>query len=412
MLRAAVGNTAQLEIQYIGVSSAVQANGASVTCDVPSGAVAGDLLVAFSNQTGTTTSYTMTPPSGWTETLDTIGRWSGYLPSWDGTTSTYTFTKSNAAADPSVVMLAFRNAVYDVQGELSSGSANPVAPSINLLSNDSVVVACFSTAAQSASYTTPSGFTEVADPALGIAVSYKADVSSGASGTVTATASAGTTSRGYLIGIKPKTNKVTSNYIANIASSADASSYTFTNAPIAGAGLIVVVAHTEGVNSVSSATIGGVSATINAQVISGGVTQKTNTAIFSAVIGSGSTATIVVNYGGTQARCGIAIYQVTGYSSTTPVTTVTNSAASGTGLSATLNSLSVNDAVIAGCTVGDGGNAVTWTNIRENYDNEIAGENAQQSGGNAIVGSSGNYTITTSHSSSGDGNTLTAAAWR
>lgn len=192
-------------IEYIGTSNAVQANGASVVCSVPSGALVGDLLVAFSSQTGSTTTYTMTPPAGWNETLDSNGRWCGYLASYDGTTANYTFTKSSSLADPAVVILAFRNAIFDIQGELSVGASSPVAPSITLTNNNNTVVACFCTGAQAASYTTPSGYTEVADLALGLAVSYKSGVASGATGTVTSTASLGSTSRGFLVGLRNRT---------------------------------------------------------------------------------------------------------------------------------------------------------------------------------------------------------------
>jgi hypothetical protein len=200
-------------------------------------------------------------------------------------------------------------------------------------------------------------------------------------------------------------------YQTVVDDSADRTTYTFSNVSIGGAGLIVVASHTEGAGvPLVSMTIGGVSATIDVQVSSATGT-RTNTAICSAVITSGSTATIVVNYTGVVARCGIAVYRVQNYTSVTPVTTASNSANSGTGLSATLNSLSVNDAVIAAYTTGDN-NAITWTNITERYDQSVGGEQSRESGGNATVGSSGNYTVTTSNTNSTQGITLVAAAWR
>lgn len=189
-------------LAYIGVSSA-SATGASVSCSVPVGAQAGDLLIGVSTQRGSTSTLAMTPPTGWTETLDDIGRWAGYLPAWDGTTTSYTFTKSASAANPIVVILAFRNADFDVQGTLSTSTTSPAAPSITLSSNNSVVIATFSSLLSTATYTTPTGYTEVSDPAQGIAVSYISNVSAGATGTVTSTVSTGN-ARGYLIGIKQK----------------------------------------------------------------------------------------------------------------------------------------------------------------------------------------------------------------
>lgn len=206
-LRAVTDNAT--EIQYIGVSSAVQTNGASVTCSVPSGAAAGDLLIAFANQIGSTTQYTTAPPSGWTETVDTLGYFAGYLPAWDGTTSTYTFTKSNAAADPQVVILAFRNAAFDVQGTVSASAANPIAPAVTLTSNNSVVLACFINLqatyplSPARSFSTPTGYTEAIDTDNSLAVFYKTNMSAGSSGTVQSTATSGTLNRGFLMGIKP-----------------------------------------------------------------------------------------------------------------------------------------------------------------------------------------------------------------
>jgi hypothetical protein len=198
------------EIEYIGFSSAVQTSGASVTCSVPSGAVAGDLLIAFANQIGSTTQYTMTPPSGWIETVDTRGYFSGYISNYDGTTSTYTFTKSNTAADPQIIMVAFRNAAFDVQGAVSaSGSASPTAPAVTLSENESCVLACFINLQNSyplspaRSFSTPTNYTEILDTDNSLAVFYRTNMSAGSSGTVQSTATTGTLNRGFLIGLKP-----------------------------------------------------------------------------------------------------------------------------------------------------------------------------------------------------------------
>jgi hypothetical protein len=204
LLSHALRAAAKKQIQYIGLSS-VYGTGSSATCNVPANAQAGDFLFAVSTQLGSTATRTMTPPSDWTGTLDEIGRWAGYLASWNGTTSSYTFTKSGTS-DPVVVMLAFRNASYDVNGSLSGGSTTPTAPSITLSSDDSTVIACFSSLSSTGgaiSYTTPTGFTEVFDDARHLSVNYKQNFFSGDTGTVTSTASQGTASRGFLFGIKP-----------------------------------------------------------------------------------------------------------------------------------------------------------------------------------------------------------------
>lgn len=198
---------AKKPIEYINYSIA-QATGASVTCSVPSGTNTGDFLVAVANQTGSTTVYTMTPPSGWTEVLDTLGYFVGYVSSYDGTTSNYTFTKSNAAANPQVIMLAFKNADFDVMGAVSATASNPVAPAITLSSNNSTVIACFvnlsATYPNTRSYSTPTDYTEAFDSDNSLALSYRNNMPAGSSGTVTATATSGALNRAFLIGLKPK----------------------------------------------------------------------------------------------------------------------------------------------------------------------------------------------------------------
>lgn len=189
-------------LQYIAFANAT-GSGTSVTCSVPSAARANDLLVAMSTQTSTTTVYTMGTPAGWTETLDTNGRSVTYLPSWDGTTTSYTFTKSGSS-NPAVVIMVFRNAKFDVQGTISAGAASPIAPAITVSYNGSILVGYFSGLNGTLTYSTPTGFTEIYDGAIGLAISYKTGVAAGGSGTVTSTASGGTLSRGVIFSIKPR----------------------------------------------------------------------------------------------------------------------------------------------------------------------------------------------------------------
>jgi len=192
--------------QLIATSTA-RAAGASVTCAVPTGAQAGDLLIAVANQTGSTTAYTMNAVTGWTETLDTNGQYAGYLPSYDGTTANYTFTKSNAAASPQIIMMAFRNAAFNVQGTISAATTNPTAPAITLTANGSTVIACFNsnsaTYPTSRSYSLPANYIQSVDTDNSLEVFYRQNVPAGTTGTVSTTSTSGTANRGYLIGIRP-----------------------------------------------------------------------------------------------------------------------------------------------------------------------------------------------------------------
>lgn len=187
--------------QYINVATATGTNN-TVSLSVPSGAQPNDMLIAFSNQTSSTTTFTMTNPPGWLTALDELGRYCGYLPYWDGVTTSYSFVKSGIC-NPRVTILALRNAAFDLVGVQSAAAAAPVAPEIILSENQSILLACYwSLNTTTVTYTTPAGFTEVSDGSA-LAVSYKTPVAAGATGTVTATGSAGTNSRGVLVGIKP-----------------------------------------------------------------------------------------------------------------------------------------------------------------------------------------------------------------
>jgi hypothetical protein len=215
------------EITFIGYSTA-RNSGSSVTCSVPTGSQAGDLLIAFANQTTSTQQITMTPPSGWSETLDTLGYFAGYVAIYDGTTPNYTFTKSGSSS-PQVIMVSFRNAEFDVQGAVSSAKANPDAPAVTLSSNNSCVLACFINTQGSyplvpaRSYSTPTNYTEIFDTDNSLAVSYRTGLSAGSSGIVSATATSGTLNRAFLIGLKsrqptPSNNLVFVGYALEAAS--------------------------------------------------------------------------------------------------------------------------------------------------------------------------------------------------
>jgi hypothetical protein len=188
---------------FIGYTYAIAASSSSTTVSVavPTGAQAGDILVA-SGIAGSSSS-TWTGGAGFTETLDTMSRYQGYLV-WDGITSPFTFTQSaTGSGEMAVILMAFRNFSFDVQGALSSGSGSPTAPAATLTSNNSIVIASFNTVNGTASYTTPAGFTEIYDSSAGLATFYKSGVASGSTGTVTSNASNGGNHRGNLVGLKP-----------------------------------------------------------------------------------------------------------------------------------------------------------------------------------------------------------------
>lgn len=204
-------------------------------------------------------------------------------------------------------------------------------------------------------------------------------------------------------------------YVTLVGNVTALTTYTFTNISIGEPGLIVVGYHAERTSSTartfSSATIDGSAAT-NVVTRAQNGTSSITTGLISRRITSGSTATISITFSGSQARCRISIWRINNNNSDTAITTSNNGAASGTGLSITLNSLPKNAVGIAVQTNGTNNTPMTWTNATERYDSQIgSGTTTHASGADFVTFEPQNITITTSHASSAQAIGLTAAAW-
>jgi hypothetical protein len=207
----------------------------------------------------------------------------------------------------------------------------------------------------------------------------------------------------------------TINYVTFVESNTGLTTYTFTDTNIGEPGLIVVGYHAERASSLartfSSATIGGSAAT-NVVTIAENGTSSITTGLISRRITSGSTATIAITFSGAQARCRVAVWRINENLSDTAITTADNGAASGTGLSMTLNSLPTHAVGVAVQTNGTNGTPLTWTNATERYDSIIAtGTTTQCSGADFISTASGNRTISTTHTNSAQAIGAASAAW-
>lgn len=209
------------------------------------------------------------------------------------------------------------------------------------------------------------------------------------------------------------TAATTITYQTSVDSGTATASYTFSNVAIGGPGLIVVAVQSEGGinfnNNLSSATIGGVTATL----VSNTVVNYAYSGIISAVITSGTTATITLSFVNSQNRCAIGVWRIQNYSSATAITsgnasTIDNS----TGNTVTLSSLPSGAVVVAGYVLGSQNIRVTWTNITERYDRDIASSNTGASGGDSVTTSSGNFSVSTSNATSLQTTVLAAAAWQ
>ena len=118
--------------------------------------------------------------------------------------------------------------------------------------------------------------------------------------------------------------------------------------------------------SISSVTVGGVTATIVAQT-SNTVSNTSVTGIAIAAVPTGVTGDVVVTFGAATARCAIGLYRADNLLSATAHDTDNSTAADPT---VNLDIPSSGFAVATGVT-GTGGTGTTWTGLTEDYDNTM-----------------------------------------
>jgi hypothetical protein len=170
--------------------------------------------------------------------------------------------------------------------------------------------------------------------------------------------------------------------------SGSAATYTFSSQAIgtASADRVVVVGTSGGAaatNPVSSMTIGGVSA-----VKAIGIVNSTGTEIWYATVTSGTTASVVVNWGGTKNRCGIGVWALTGVTGVGATNTSTSS-------TATLTVSGRTKDIVLAVYGGKDHASVTFTGLTEDYDEDISGAGSQyQAGGSKKLTATGSNTIT------------------
>ena len=187
----------------------------------------------------------------------------------------------------------------------------------------------------------------------------------------------------------------TIDYITLSSDTVDRTTYTFTDVNIGGPGLIVVLVHTQlSGPSISSATIGGLSATIAVQISS---TDVGNAIIYRRIT-TGTTATISITFTVTQGACGIGVYRIQNNKSDTPFQTQSDrNNFVQPNASFTFTSLPTNTIGVVGNSLF-GNRTTTWTNATEQYDQNLTAQ-LSFSGANFKTTASGNRTITETFSS-------------
>lgn len=193
-------------VTYVAASAVAQASigGATkLTISTPSGAVAGDLLIAFIATT-TGSAQTFSGDSArWSSALFNgqygAGNIAAFWAIHDGTTSSWDFTYSGTGKASAGAIVAYRGAAYDVVGtpvtatpasSITLSQANSVALFVGYNTNNSTTITAtgYSSLVTDSDATTPS-----------IAILSKSYSSAGATGTVAFS----NANAGALIGIKP-----------------------------------------------------------------------------------------------------------------------------------------------------------------------------------------------------------------
>lgn len=220
-LRAASTNTNQPSVpEYIASATATALSAdPSITCNVPSGSQAGDLLVAFGIHSNSDDWTTV--PSGWVFRMQEQGRVVATLEGYNGTTASYSFQKSQGPT-AALTILTFRNAYWDTRGLLTTTAIiNPTAPSIQLLNNKSLQLVLCSTPTANVGMSTPSDFTTMSFNASTGSPTYRSYVNNlfqNFGNTASVITSANQASRAFQMGI----GRVLENPISFIAVSVNA----------------------------------------------------------------------------------------------------------------------------------------------------------------------------------------------
>lgn len=157
---------------------------------------------------------------------------------------------------------------------------------------------------------------------------------------------------------------------------ANQTTYTWTNMAIGDPTpdrLIIVVAFahdsadTAG-EAPNTITVAGVTATLHVSIAGTG-TNEGSIAIGTALVPTGTTATIVVTYPGARVRAGIGVYSLTNYGNSIPVQTDSEAATvDGTTISVDLTVGTFSVAVIGATSRQATPSGITWTNATEDYD--------------------------------------------
>jgi len=206
-----------------------------------------------------------------------------------------------------------------------------------------------------------------------------------------------------------------SSFVSSSFNTSSLSTYTFTSMDLGGPGLCVVNVQAEVGSTarvVNSVTIGGLAATQAAQVNSVQNGTATTSAIFYLANNANTSGNIVVTFNLAPIRCFISVYRIVNNYSNTPFQTQTNTAINGTGLSLNFTALNAGCVGIAVETIGlDSVTSLGWTNATLNYNTSAGSGTTRVTGANFKTVSSGNRTVSVSHTNSTQPLAMAGAVW-
>lgn len=174
---------------------------------------------------------------------------------------------------------------------------------------------------------------------------------------------------------------VTGSFLQSAVSTSDLTTYTFSSQNFGDAAsdryiVVAITSRSVSGGTISSVTIGGVSASIDVQVTNSS-SNYTVSGIAKALVPTGTSGDIVITFGAEQLRAGIGVYRLLGISST-PTDTGTSTADDPT---TNLDIAAGGYAIGVAYTVEAA--TASWTNLTERYDEALEGAVSRQSGASA-----------------------------
>jgi hypothetical protein len=215
----------------------------------------------------------------------------------------------------------------------------------------------------------------------------------------------GTFLKGALGTIKPVCS-----FLYGDSSSQSLTTYTYTAVPFGSARsdriiVVSIVASNSASRSVSSVTIGGVSATLVSS--SNSAAGLIFTATYYAVVPTGTSGTVSVVFSGATRDVGVGVYSIVDASSSTPLSGGTYSNSSSNSGSITL-STSADAVIIGGVIVGTAVTAFTWSGVSSDFQSFAITRGRGFASGTANTSS----TTVSVNSNSTSALYITAASWR